>query len=237
MVRSGYGTLTSPHLQYQDAAMKMTFETSKAVAVAAVALGSICGALPSVAAEDLATAGTAVHVLYSGAPAENAAAEAALPSLRAWSGTLMVPLDGRSYTAENLTHTYISDCGPKLIEQNNVYLGVQLSVATVVANEDFIMIDLKATARAVHSLDMVPSPACAVGPNTTVLHPVVGTRSSTVRVQLSRDGTPATIPLLDGSVVHVSIALPRVEQLAPACKYAQGRTGQGGPHGAGGGRT
>lgn len=191
--------------------MKITFEAFKAAAVAAVALGSFCVTLPSVAAESLATAGTAVHVVYSGSPAESPAAEAALPSLRAWSGTLSVPLDGQSYTAENLTHTYISDCGPKHIEKNNVYLGVQLSVATVVANEDFIVIDLKASARAVHSLASAPSPACAVGPNTTVLHPVVGTRSSTVRVQLSRDGTPSTIPLLDGSVVEASITRPPLD--------------------------
>lgn len=190
--------------------MKMNFETSRSVTAAALALGSFCVNLPAVAAKDLAIAGTAVHVVYSGAPAENAAAEAALPSLRTWSGTLSVPLDGRTYTAENLTHTYISDCGPKLIEQNNVYLGVQLSVATVVANDDFIMIDVKTTARAVHSLDTSRSPDCAVGPNTTVLHPVVGTRSSSARVQLARDGTPSTIPLLDGSVVEVSIAQPPI---------------------------
>lgn len=188
--------------------MKVPFEASNSIAAAALVLGSFCVALPALAAKDLVTSSTAVRVVYSSAPAENPAAEAALPSLRAWSGTLSVPLDGRSYTAEHLTHTYISDCGPKLIERNNVYLGVQLSVATIVANEDFIMIDLKATARAVHSLDTAPSPACAVGPNTTVLHPVVGTRSSAVRVQLSRDGTPSMIPLLDGSVVHVSIARP-----------------------------
>ncbi|MFJ3463636.1 hypothetical protein [Achromobacter spanius] len=187
----------------------MTFEASKAVAAAAVALGSICVALPSVAAQDLATAGTAVHVLFSGAPVENAAAEAALPSLRAWSGTLMVPLDGRSYTAENLTHTYISDCGPKLIEQNNVYLGVQLSVATVVANDDFIVIDVKATARTVHSLDTSSSADCVIGPK-MVLRPVVGTRSSTVRVQLARDGKPSTVVLLDGSSIQVSVDRPAI---------------------------
>ncbi len=190
--------------------MKMTFEASKAVAAAAVALGSICVALPSVAAQDLATAGTAVHVLYSSAPAENAAAEAALPSLRAWSGTLMVPLDGRSYTAENLTHTYISDCGPQLIEQNNVYLGVQLSVATVVANDDFIVIDVKATARTVHSLDTSSSADCVIGPRIMVLRPVVGTRSSTVRVQLARDGKPSTVVLLDGSSIQVSVDTPAI---------------------------
>ena len=143
--------------------MNVPFKASNSKVAAVLALGSFRVTLPALAAKDLATASTAVHVVYSSAPAENPAAESALPSLRAWSGTLSVPLDGRSYTAEHLTHTYISDCGPKLIERNNVYLGVQLSVATIVANEDFIMIDLKATARTVHSLDTAPSTACAVG--------------------------------------------------------------------------
>ncbi|AVG43933.1 MULTISPECIES: hypothetical protein [Achromobacter] len=190
--------------------MKTTSDASRLVTAVAITIGSFIVALPAMASEDLATMGTAVHVAYFGAPAENPAAEATLPSLRAWSGTLSVPLHGRSYTAENLTHTYISDCGPRLIEQNNVYLGVQLSVATVVANDDFIMIDVKTTARAVHSLDTSRSADCAVGPNTTVLHPVVGTRSSTARVQLARDGTPSTIPLLDGSAIQVSIAQPSI---------------------------
>lgn len=95
-----------------------------------------------------------------------------------------------------------------VIDHNNVHLGVQLSVATVVANDDFIVFEVKTTARAVHSLDTSRSADCAVSSNTTVLHPVVGTRSSTTRVQLARDGTPSTLQLLDGTVIQVSIAQP-----------------------------
>ena len=159
MVRSSQAALND--LRYLSQTKLRLPETishpSKLVIAATVAFGSFGGPLPAVAARHLALAGAAVHMDYSSAPAENPEAEAALRSLRAWSGTLSVPLDGNSYTAKNLTHTYMSACRPKLIEPNNVYLGIQLSVATVIVNEDFIMVDVKATARAVHHLDTVPT--------------------------------------------------------------------------------
>ncbi|MCC3262673.1 hypothetical protein LLE87_31370, partial [Paenibacillus polymyxa] len=75
--------------------MKTTSDASRLVTAVAITIGSFIVALPAMASEDLATMGTAVHVAYFGAPAENPAAEATLPSLRAWSGTLSVPLHGR----------------------------------------------------------------------------------------------------------------------------------------------
>ncbi|ADP20028.1 MULTISPECIES: hypothetical protein [Achromobacter] len=182
--------------------MKATFDATKLIIAA---LGALASSPPAVASSDLAIPTVAMHVQYTGAPVGNATAEAALPSLRTWSGTLSVPLHGHAYTSEHISHVYLFECSAEFIEQSKVNLGLQLSIASVNANESFMTFEVKTKVQTVHSIDVATSPDCVLGPGAEVLRPVVGTRAATVRLELARDGTPATVPLLDGSVMQMAI--------------------------------